>query len=104
MDLVDEVYRAVKVFPRDELFGLTAQTKRAASSIPSLIAEGRGRSTDRDQRHFYCQARGSNYELQTEIEIALRQQFLSATDSMRLVNLSEEVGRLINGLIRSVDP
>jgi four helix bundle protein len=104
MDLVDEIYRAVRLFPRDELFGLTAQMKAAAVSTPSLLAEGKGRYADRDQRHFYIQARGSNYELQTQIEIAVRQQFLNAQNAKSLIDLSEQVGRLINGLLRSLEP
>jgi four helix bundle protein len=70
MELIVAVYRLTKGFPRDEIFGLTAQLRRAAISIPSNIAEGQGRLNTREFRHFLSIARGSNSELQTQLEIA----------------------------------
>jgi four helix bundle protein len=102
MDLVDAVYAAARFLPKSELFELTHQLKSAASSIPSNIAEGCGRHTLADQRHFYRQARGSVYELQTQIEIARRQRFVTAGIAVDLRDRSNEVGRLINGLLRSL--
>jgi four helix bundle protein len=71
--------------------------RSAASSIPSLLAEGRGRHTVPDQQHFYREARGSTFELQTQIEMAIRQQFIKGEEGARLTELANEVGRLING-------
>jgi four helix bundle protein len=102
MDLVDAVYAAAATFPRTELFELSSQIKAAATSTPSLLAEGNGRYTKADQRHFYRQARGSNYEVQTQIEIARRQHFISDEHAIAMTKLAEEVGRLINGLLRRV--
>ncbi len=102
MDLVDAVYAAARFLPKSELFELTHQLKSAASSIPSNIAEGCGRHTLADQRHFYRQARGSVYELQTQIEIARHQRFVTAGIANDLRDRSNEVGRLINGLLRSL--
>ena len=102
MDLVDEIYRAVQTFPRSELFSLSQQLRAAAASVPSLIAEGKGRFTIRDQQHFYREARGSNYELQTQIEIAIRQGFIDPEKGAVLLRHAERVGRLINGLLNSL--
>ena len=77
MDLVVSVYCATQEFPREELYGLTSQMRRASVSIPSNIAEGKGRSTDRDRALFFCHARGSLLELETQILIAQRLLYLS---------------------------
>jgi four helix bundle protein len=72
MELVVETYKQTRDFPKTEIYGLTSQMRRAAVSIPSNIAEGKGRSTDRDRAHFFCHARGSLLELETQILIAQR--------------------------------
>jgi four helix bundle protein len=72
MDLVVSVYHETQDFPREELYGLTSQMRRAAVSIPSNVAEGKGRSTDRDRALFFCHARGSQLELETQILISQR--------------------------------
>jgi four helix bundle protein len=71
MQLVKELYILTKAFPKEELFVLTSQTKRAAVSIPANIAEGMGRQHKKDTIHFLHIARGSAYELETHINIAL---------------------------------
>ena len=76
--LVSEVYSASRIFPKDELFGLTNQLRRAAVSIPSNIAEGCGRQTPRDTINFLFIARGSLYELETQIYVALDLNYLTA--------------------------
>jgi four helix bundle protein len=70
MELTVMVYRLTQQFPREEIFGITAQLRRAAISIPSNIAEGQGRLNTREFRQFLGIARGSNCELQTQLEIA----------------------------------
>ena len=103
MNLVDAVYVAVRTFPSSELFCLSQQMRKAAIAIPSDLAEGRGRFTLADQRHFYREARGSTQELETEIEIAVRQKFIPRDAGNRLIAQTQEVGRLINGLLRHLE-
>ena len=104
MDLVVAIYETVRSFPRSELFLLSQQMRAAAISIPCNIAEGRGRYTIADQTHFYRQARGSAYELQTQIEISRRLELISDENGATLSALAAEVGRLINGLLASQAP
>src|ERR1700690_3084014 len=68
--LVIDVYSITKAFPRDEIYGLTGQLRRSAVSIPSNIAEGQGRATKGEFVQFLCHARGSLFELETQIVIA----------------------------------
>lgn len=103
MDLVDAIYDTVLGFPRSELFVLSHQMRSAALSIPSNIAEGNGRWTRRDYRHFLIQARGSACELQTTIHVAQRRRFLTEVDANRLLNDTRDVCRMLNGLIRHLD-
>jgi four helix bundle protein len=102
MDLVDCIYQEVRSFPKSETFGLSFQLRKSASSIPSNIAEGRGRHSTPDYRHFLRQARGSAQELDTQIEIAMRQGFIAETRARELMKLANRVGQLINGLLRSL--
>src|SRR4051812_24886819 len=85
MDVADAVYIAVKLLPKTETYELGQQMRGAATSMPSNIAEGQGRRTDRDIRHFAIQARGSAYELETQVLIAYRQRFFDAktADALR---------------------
>jgi four helix bundle protein len=103
MDLVDAVYEAVGRFPKSEMFLLSQQMRSAALSIPSNIAEGNGRWSTRDYRHFVVQARGSAYELETHILVAQRRKFFTREQATVLLSLTKEVCRLINGLIRHLD-
>jgi four helix bundle protein len=102
MDLVERVYGETRSFPREELYGLTSQMRRAAVSIPSNIAEGKGRSTDRDRSLFFCHARGSLLELETQVLIAQRLKYLTPPRTEALINLSAELGRMLNSLIQSM--
>ena len=103
MDLVDAIYKCVGGFPKSELFHLSQQMRSAARSIPSNIAEGNGRWTTPDYRHFVVQARGSAYELETDIRIATRQRFITQAESIPLLALTKKVCQLINGLLRHLD-
>ena len=101
MDLVDAVFIAVRAFPKTEVYGLSQQMRSAAVSIPSNIAESRGRFTRGEEHQFLRHARGSTYELRTQIEIAARQQFLDSAVADRLIELTDGTGRLINALLKS---
>jgi four helix bundle protein len=100
MRLATDTYAATQSFPRHELYGLTSQMRRAAISVPSNIAEGRGRDTKRDFRQFVIRARASAFELQTQLTVAEALQYLSAPEAERLIKQSDDVLLVINGLIR----
>ncbi len=100
-ELARRIYGLTKRFPEDERFGMTAQMRRAAVSIPSNIAEGWGRNSKNDYLRFLKIARGSTYELQTQIRLAI--DFDYATPSDETLGLTGDVERLINGLIRSLE-
>ena len=102
MDLVETIYRATGTFPREEIYGLTSQMRRAAISIPSNIAEGNGRNTTRDYVHFLGMAYGSVKEVETQALIAERLRYINASRSDELVKLTGEIARLISGLINSL--
>jgi four helix bundle protein len=99
MDLVTEIYRVTRKFPKDELFGLTSQIRRAAVSIPSNIAEGQGHLSKGDFRRFLGHARGSLSELETQILIAQNLNYLTKDEATNFLDLIAEVGRILNGLI-----
>jgi four helix bundle protein len=102
MDLVEEVYRAIGTFPRDERFGLTIQMRRAAVSVPCNIAEGQGRTAPRDFARFLNMAHGSVRELETQVLLAERLTFLEPDRAADLLTRMAEIGRLLNGLINSL--
>ena len=104
MDLVEHIYAISSRFPRDERFGLTAQIRRAAVSVPSNIGEGSRRKKDNVFRHHLSIALGSQAEIEVQLEIALRLRFLPLEDYNRTQAEVEEVGRMLNGLIASLKP
>jgi four helix bundle protein len=105
MALVLEIYRSTSSFPRQEVYGLTSQMRRSAVSVPSNIAEGKGRFSHKELLQFLFHARGSLLELQTQITIARELEYLSAAQGKNLTEMAAEVGRLLNGLInRFQDP
>lgn len=99
MDLVDEIYRLTRFLPKEELFSLSNQMRRAAVSVPSNIAEGHGRQTGKDFRQFLSVAQGSVFELQTQLTICIRQRFVSEEDAAPALSLCEEVGKMLTKLI-----
>jgi four helix bundle protein len=102
MDLVDAVYRLTRGFPKEELYGLTSQVRRAAVSIPSNIAEGHGRRTCRHFLHFLSIARGSIKELETQLLIAGRLGYANQAENSTVLDLSDEVSRLTTRLMDSL--
>jgi four helix bundle protein len=99
MELTVAVYRITASFPREEVFGLTSQLRRAAISIPSNIAEGQGRLNTREFRQFLGIARGSNCELQTQLEIARRLRLGDSELLSNAENLSHEIGKMIFAIL-----
>jgi four helix bundle protein len=102
MDLVTEVYRVTRTFPRDELYGLTNQLRRAAVSVPSNIAEGQARFSRKEFHHFLSHARGSLVEIETQLTIAQNLNYLTQTQTRPLLERASELGRVLNGLIASI--
>lgn len=83
VNLAVETYQGTAVFPKQEVYGLSQQMRRAAVSIPSNIAEGKGRCSDRDFRRFLFQARGSLMELETQISLGVKLQYFSEAQSRK---------------------
>jgi four helix bundle protein len=102
MDLVTAVYRATASFPKDELFGITAQLRRAAVSIPSNIAEGQGRLGEKEFRFFLGQSRGSLMEVETQLQIAENLGYMDKEQTNKSLEACAEVGRILNGLLAAV--
>jgi four helix bundle protein len=100
MDLVD-VYRCTATFPKTEVYGLTSQMRRSAVSVPSNIAEGKGRFSRKELVQFLFRARGSLLELETQITIGQELGYLELEDGKRLINLIAEVGRMLNGMVNT---
>ncbi|WP_367362463.1 four helix bundle protein [Mesotoga sp.] len=102
MDLVVKVYEITREFPKNEQFGLVAQLQRSAVSIPSNIAEGSGRGTRKDFAHFLDQARGSLFEVITQLEICRSLNF-GDLDKINAIQMEYEIlGMRINALIRTM--
>ncbi len=102
IELVEKVYLATSTLPKEETFGLKSQLRRCAVSIPSNIAEGQGRATRGEFQQFLGHARGSLYELETQIVIAAKLGYVVATDRDNLLAESRELGRMLNALIASL--
>lgn len=100
--LVTQIYRCTQEFPKAELYGLTAQIRRAAVSVPSNIAEGQGRLTTGEFKQFLGHARGSLMEVETQIMIAQNLSLLNPESCHAVLGQCEEVGRILNGLIASL--
>ena len=103
MDLAAAIHPVAMSFPRAETFGLTSQLNRAAVSVPSNIAEGQGRRTTADFLHFLGIAKGSLNELETQVTLALRYDYLQEAAHDHLLQRSAEVGRMLNGLIEALE-
>jgi four helix bundle protein len=103
MELVKDIYLLTKSYPKEELFALCSQTKRAAISIPSNIAEGLGRQYKKDTLQFLHIARGSVYELETHLNVALMVEIIDPAQFNITNNALETVLKLLNGLINSYE-
>jgi four helix bundle protein len=103
MTFVENCYKATQRFPREEMYGLTSQLRRAAVSIPSNVAEGYCRRSTKVYANHVSIALGSHAELETCIELALRLGFLTKTEYAALEGQLASVGRLLNALHQSLE-
>ncbi len=102
MQLTVAIYRLTKDFPREELYGLTNQIRRAAVSLPSNIAEGHGRLNTGEFRQFLGVTRASNFELQTQLQIARELERGNPQPIDQAEGLSHEVGKMIYAILESI--
>jgi four helix bundle protein len=100
--LVVDIYKTSRIFPKEELYGLTSQMRRSAISIPSNIAEGAGRNSDKDFNRFLDISLGSSFELETQVIIAKELEFLSDVEFQDLTEKIQEEQKMITGLQRSL--
>ncbi len=104
MDLTVEVYELVKLLPKEETYALSDQMRRAVVSIPSNIAEGQGRNSDKEFIQFLSFARGSLWELETQIEICVRIGYIDKSQKTNIYNLIAEISKMLNALSNSLKP
>ena len=102
MDLCDEVYVLSKLLPKEETYALAQQMRRAAVSVPSNIAEGYKRNTNKDFIQFLSISSGSNAELETQIYIAVRQKLISEEHAKTALSLCTEVSKMLNAFINKL--
>lgn len=101
IDIAEDTYKLTSKFPKEEVYGLTSQMRRSSISIASNIAEGQGRGTVPQFIHFLTTAKGSLCELETQLLIALRLNYISKNEYDTFEAGLLEIGRLLNGLIKS---
>ena len=102
MELVEELYKASKIFSEEERYGLTSQIRRASVSVTCNIAEGKGRFHKKEYLQFLYMARGSIYETLNLIHLAYRLKYLTRPQFEDLTKLTSEVTAMLNGLIQSL--
>jgi len=98
MDFADEVYKLTKLFPKEELYSLTNQVRRAAVSVPSIIAEVKDRHAIAEYLHFLSIAKGSLAEVETQLLLAIRFGYISKAQSEKVFELREEISRMLVAL------
>jgi len=103
MALVSDTYRCTQGLPKEEIYGLTSQIRRAAVSVPSNIAEGQGRLTRVEFKQFLGHARGSVFELETQVSIARDLGFLDERATKNLLERIREVGCILSGMLTSLE-
>ena len=104
IDLVEEVYRLIKLLPDDERFSLADQLRRASVSIPSNIAEGHGRSTTKEYLRFLSIAQGSKNEVETQLIICVRLGYLNETRISKALSFCDEIGKMISAITNKLTP
>jgi four helix bundle protein len=103
MNLVEECYRLSAKFPKEEIYGLTTQLRRAAISVPANIAEGFGRESRATYQNFLRISQGSLKELETHLILSVRLGMAQPDQVDEALNSCDNIGRMLRGLIRSLD-
>jgi len=103
IELIKEVYKLTKIYPKEELFALVSQLRRAAVSVTSNIAEGAARKSDKEKKRFYEVARSSLVEVDTQIEISVTLNFLTKESVAELEKYIESVFRMLSKMIRNLE-
>jgi len=103
IQLVTTIYSATSSFPKEEIYGITSQIRRCAISIPSNIAEGAGRGTKKDFSHFLDVAKGSSFELETQLIISKEIGFIHHNSFASILSELEEIQKMITGLQKSLN-
>lgn len=103
MEIARLIYRITRTFPNDERFGLISQLRRSAVSVPSNIAEGYGRNSTRDYVRFLRMAIGSLYEIQTQLEISLNENFITEQNLGIISPLIVEVEKMLISLAKKIE-
>lgn len=103
IDFVIALYKATENFPKDEKFGLTSQLRRAAVSIAANIAEGAARKSSKEFVHFLSNSQGSTSEVETELLIAYRLEYLHERTYQSLCSPLDEIGRMLTGLTHHLE-
>ena len=103
MNMVRNIYSATYTFPKEEMYGLTSQIRRTAVSVPSNIAEGYGRNTTKDFINFLYFARGSLFELQTQLEISVDLNFLSVEKGNSLIEETTEIAKMLHSMLNKLE-
>ena len=102
MDLIGEVYRVTTSFPKEELYGLTNQLRRAAVSIAMNIAEGSGADSDPEFKRFLVMASRSSYEVMCGVEVAMKLNYLSVQNGHEVLNQLEELSAMLHGFVKKL--
>ena len=102
MDLAVEIYKLVKLLPKEETYALSDQMRRAVVSIPSNIAEGQGRNSTREFIKFLSIARGSQCEIETQLQLCIQIGYLREDETKKALNLCEEISKMLNSLVKKL--
>ncbi|TNF46300.1 MAG: four helix bundle protein [Bacteroidetes bacterium] len=102
MDLTEMIYKETSEFPPDEKYGLTNQIRRASSSIPSNIAEGSGRQSEKEFKYFLSISLGSCYEVSTQLELAKRLSLITKEEGDPIFHELDQVEKMIIGFMKSL--
>ena len=102
IQLSKEIYLLTENFPKEEVYGLTSQMRRASLSVPANIVEGYGRNSQKEKFNFYNIAKGSLTEIEYYIDFSFRLKYINQDSYIKLVGLRNDVGRLLNGLMKSI--
>jgi four helix bundle protein len=103
MDMTVMLYRIVKNLPKEEIYSLSDQMRRAAMSIPSNIAEGFGRNSTKEYIHFLYITKGSVCELETQLMLCVKIKYLTETEIQPIMDLLDEIGKMITTIIKTIN-